>query len=65
MLFKAIDSVPGKITKGHEYDGGFVMMVRYIRVDAVAKSQCGLRIAVYGDDKKWMTFNPKIFVPVT
>lgn len=44
----------GRLTKGKVYEGGFT-----------TKYKGGfLRIVVFDNTKQWMTFNPKVFIPL-
>jgi hypothetical protein len=45
----------GRLTEGKVYEGGFS-----------TRGQYGyLRIVVYDNKNEWMTFNPKVFKPMT
>lgn len=55
MKFKAIISTEdGRLTKGLVYYGGFVTIT----------NSNSLRIVVHDNKGEWMTFDPKVFVPV-
>lgn len=59
MTFRALCSTDdGRLTKGKIYLGGFVSVIGGLLTST------GLRIVVWDDLNQWMTFDPKVFVPV-
>ncbi len=58
MKYKCIKTVPGRLRAGQIYQGGFVYKTGN---DFGGR---GLRIIVFDDTKKFMTFNTDIFEPV-
>ena len=65
MKFLATDTVPNRLRKGQIYHGGFVTNIHHTQVGEVSKGHSCIRIAVVDDTGKWMTFNPRVFVPAT